>query len=533
DPDNFEEKDFSGYAWLNRWKQGNESNPVDRLLSRGIAYLVWQHYGMEQLLVVPGDLLSLLLSYEDQSVWEKDAPALERETINEVAELVAPAIAVDVTRLLAYVEANEVPRTNSGIIHKSALKNAARSFSGNEDRYATFVYSVSVAAELMQPVEGLYRVTERGREWLRANHHVQLAALYLGWLYSAQWSELFPEPLAVDRLYRPAEAVIELRAAVLDLIRSFPSDTRFKLSSFLKTADFYLPSVPNAIKNLCHEEIVSKELFLSERFLSCLHLLRIVSISVADLKPAPQLEGGSASSEPQPLEWDQISFSVTGMGKLFLTGEGESPLPEREQSFVLQANGEIYLSPYLDTAVLFTVLTISDSSDKANASSLVQVTAQSIRRALDRGTTPEEILTFLKERSRTGVPQNLEYLILDLSARHGHLRIGAGSFYLVADSPHLLKEIASRKDLKGFITRNLTENVVLIKADSEDAALKRLRKAGYLPVAESKPASKSRGSSRQLVGLPDPRSIAMADGASSRKYDSIPWKEFEQEDARR
>ncbi|MGO3885164.1 MAG: helicase-associated domain-containing protein [Mycetocola sp.] len=64
----------------------------------------------------------------------------------------------------------------------------------------------------------------------------------------------------------------------------------------------------------------------------------------------------------------------------------------------------------------------SDVESRAEASSY-RLSAASVERALVAGHTAEEILRFLHEISLTGVPQSLEYLIADQSARFGRILV--------------------------------------------------------------------------------------------------------------
>ena len=54
--------------------------------------------------------------------------------------------------------------------------------------------------------------------------------------------------------------------------------------------------------------------------------------------------------------------------------------------------------------------------------------ADSVRRALDAGTTADECT--LEEASPNGVPQPLSYLVRDVARRHGLVRVGRASSFL-------------------------------------------------------------------------------------------------------
>lgn len=104
------------------------------------------------------------------------------------------------------------------------------------------------------------------------------------------------------------------------------------------------------------------------------------------------------------------------------------------------------LSPRVDSRLR----TLADVEGRALASSY-RISTSSINRAMAAGETAETILAFLSEISLTGIPQPLDYLIDEASARYGLLRVGelraeatavdgrqAARSYLRSDDEHLL-----------------------------------------------------------------------------------------------
>ena len=50
----------------------------------------------------------------------------------------------DIVSFLGHIAAHEAARTNTGLIHKTVLKNAARTLRLPEERYASFLYACAV-----------------------------------------------------------------------------------------------------------------------------------------------------------------------------------------------------------------------------------------------------------------------------------------------------------------------------------------------------------------------------------------------------
>ena len=108
----------------------------------------------------------------------------------------------------------------------------------------------------------------------------------------------------------------------------------------------------------------------------------------------------------------------------------------------------------------------------------------SLRRALDAGRSATDILATLHARSRTPVPQPLEYLVTDAARRHGALRVGVASAYLRCDDTSTVAQILADRRLASLRLTRLADTVVASTA-AVDVVLDRLREAGYSPSAEN------------------------------------------------
>lgn len=88
--------------------------------------------------------------------------------------------------------------------------------------------------------------------------------------------------------------------------------------------------------------------------------------------------------------------------------------------------------------------------DPAQASSY-RFTAESVSRALVEGDTADGILTFLREISLTGVPQPLEYLVGQMTSRHGLVRVrpdADGGTAVTSADVHLLEAMEIDRNLR-------------------------------------------------------------------------------------
>ncbi|PVU83366.1 hypothetical protein DDP54_10570 [Cellulomonas sp. WB94] len=113
----------------------------------------------------------------------------------------------------------------------------------------------------------------------------------------------------------------------------------------------------------------------------------------------------------------------------------------------------------------------------------VRFTPESVRAALDAGTTADELLADLAAHSRGGIPQPLDYLVRDAARRHGRLRAGAASSYVRAEDPALLAGLVEDPRLAALGLVRLAPTVLAAQVSTREL-LAALRERGLAPVAE-------------------------------------------------
>ncbi len=519
--------DFFRYDWQNRWKTGRERNAVDRLLSRGLVFVVSNGFGYNLTIVIPSDLRAALSGgSRDLDFWTTEPPRLKPTTPPE-SIAPHPDIVRDVVALLAFVSSQEAPRTSTGYIHKSSLKAFARTLPANKEEHAAQVYGLCREAELIAPSgeKNVYTVTEAGSRWLEMSHEDQLATLYDAWLTMTVWAESYTEPLQRDNEFRSEEDVCDIRLAVLERIRTAEGDRWYTLDSIVESLMYYRPLL--LTRNVMGYGMVTPADLVLRMVGQSLSTLGCADLGWVSALPA-EGAGGAANAASPERHLVPVSFRLTPTGRHLLGMEGaEAPESHpQEDHFILQANAEIFVPPYLAAHVLYRVLTFTDAAPAGTAGNTVRITKESLRRALDQGQTVDEILTFLRERSRTPVPQNVEYLIRETGGRHGSLRLGTAHLYLRAENETLLQEMLARKELKAHGIRPISENVAILTSGDLDRVLRDLRKAGYLPIADNRSGATVRPAGSGT------RSAPRAPEAKKTKSDKIVfnWEKIARED---
>ncbi len=187
-------------------------------------------------------------------------------------------------------------------------------------------------------------------------------------------------------------------------------------------------------------------------------------------------------------EW----LGITGQGALSPYGAAllnnrdltaiDSDLPATVDHILIQSDNTAIAPGPLEHEVAEELDLIADIESRG-AATVFRFSESSLRRGLDHGRTGEEILAFLKKTSKTPVPQPLEYLIVDITKKHGKLRVGSASSFIRCEDTALITQILRDKKVEALGLRRIAPEVLICTHEADDA-IHILRAAGYLPAAE-------------------------------------------------
>lgn len=181
---------------------------------------------------------------------------------------------------------------------------------------------------------------------------------------------------------------------------------------------------------------------------------------------------------------------LTGYSRTLLAGSRAAAehalgnaMPDPVDHFLVQPDLTIVV-PGPPTPALGAELALAADLESTGGASVYRVTEASVRRALDAGRSGDEISTLLAERSRTPIPQALQYLIADVARRHGVLRAGTAAAYLRCDDQALLSRVLADRGVGALQLRPIAPTVVIATVPV-GRVLEVLRDAGYAPAAET------------------------------------------------
>ncbi|WP_045876817.1 helicase-associated domain-containing protein [Pseudofrankia sp. DC12] len=157
-------------------------------------------------------------------------------------------------------------------------------------------------------------------------------------------------------------------------------------------------------------------------------------------------------------------------------------LPEPVDELLLQADLTAVAPGPLVAEVAAELARLADI-ESTGAATVYRFSEESLRRALDAGSSPADIHGLLTRLSRGGVPQALTYLVDDTARRHGRLRSGPAESYLRCDDPALLSEVVASRRTQTLGLRRIAPTVVISRLPVVEL-LDGLRVAGFAPAAE-------------------------------------------------
>ncbi len=180
---------------------------------------------------------------------------------------------------------------------------------------------------------------------------------------------------------------------------------------------------------------------------------------------------------------------ITPLGRAALFGSADdvaaiasSIFAAPVSTFTVSGDLTVLAPAELDATTSGELSLIADITSKGTAS-VYKITEVSLRRAFDSGRTPEDIMGFLEEHARPGVPQPLRYLVDDVARRYGSVRIGSATSYVRVEDAALLAELVRSKKLTKCKFQLLAPTVA-VSPLSAGKVLSALRDAGFLPVEE-------------------------------------------------
>ena len=180
--------------------------------------------------------------------------------------------------------------------------------------------------------------------------------------------------------------------------------------------------------------------------------------------------------------------AVPAYGRLLVAGDDPSAaldalLPAPVDHVLIQADLTAVAPGPLERQFAHRLGLLADIESRGGAT-VYRFSSDSVRRAFDSGWSAIEVKDFLRDSSRTPVPQALDYLVEDVSRRFGTLRVGVAESFLRSDDETALTELLHHRDAATLRLRRIAPTVVVSDVPLQ-VLLPRLRELGAAPVVEA------------------------------------------------
>jgi Helicase conserved C-terminal domain len=176
-----------------------------------------------------------------------------------------------------------------------------------------------------------------------------------------------------------------------------------------------------------------------------------------------------------------VALRLTRTGARLFEAPIDAPLSEPGiGSLVVTPDFEVVLFPSGDDDELVHDLDRFCVRDRQDAVQRFRISELSVRRALTSGMYLARLLQTLESHSRTPLPQNVRYSIVEWAHRAGLLTLDGG-WVLKSENPDLLKRFQQDPGARAYIKEVLDERRVALKARSTPRRMQALlRDLGYL-----------------------------------------------------
>lgn len=155
------------------------------------------------------------------------------------------------------------------------------------------------------------------------------------------------------------------------------------------------------------------------------------------------------------------AFRLTEWGRALLRGEEASaPLLPRERHFYVESTGDVVAAANTDLDVLWRLSAVAELK-RVDQTLRFTLTKERLQAALDEGTPPSEILSFLEERSRGGLPQNVRFFVEETMEQHGWARIVRAAL-LECASAERAEALLAHPLVRACLIRRLDERTLMV-----------------------------------------------------------------------
>lgn len=412
----------------------------------------------------------------------------------------------DMAVFAATMDMFQPKKLTTGGINKADLKKMATIFPlSKQARYSTFLSTYLINSDSFVDIQGAWRASEKLPAQLSSPEQTFLF-LFQWWLKTTTWNEFFIDGVAPagDRPPQLWTNVVELRQVILSALHQVQKDRWVSYSNFWETVVPLLDSrLPKGSGGGGYGGILSVKDAVGVIIRESLFFLGVTVIAntnpdddaAAKSRSVVKAKGKEPVNEPPA----DFQFKLSPMGRklagsdaINLTFNIESEdnpvvgsFQQGAQWIIVQPNLEIVAPRDLGLDSVFQLARLCKVKN-IDVMTTLELSRESLRPVLDRGADTESILQFLTGLSRMEMPPGIAQLIEDCSNKHGEIRLGSSSGYIIAENNTVLESIWRHPKLTPFIKERYGDNVLLLASETDlNKVAKELRSHGHSPQMET------------------------------------------------
>ncbi|MBN1902470.1 helicase-associated domain-containing protein [Candidatus Sumerlaeota bacterium] len=444
------------------------------------------------------------------------------DTVSLVGEDAAPNIILDNSNMLmrdlvifaSYINRNIVKTLSNGGIGKNDLKKILPFLSANKNmKYISFLALFCIVKKFILGVSGVWKVTNNFVKWLSDSQQAY-RDLYQFWLETNEWNEEYVEGDTIHAEMFPTNLIniSELRKLVIRNLASIPYRRWIRFSAFMEGV---LPqieiNIPNRGSQLVMEKYNRSNYLIVESIIAeTMYWMGLVALGLQSQKDKERL-GSRIIDIPQfhhkklkrkRQKGLEIEFycKPTELGRHILENENPfepqnffqkkqkdiiQPLNYEVQHFIVQPNLDVITPPDLNLQTFYHLNEFANIKN-IDVMSTLTITRDSLREGMDKGLRGEDVLAFLNEACRPGLPETVKHLITECSEKHGEVYMGFAGGYIRVDDPILLEDLRSHKKIQVSIKDIIDKKVILLNPNVDVKKLaKDLQRLGFMPQLDS------------------------------------------------
>jgi hypothetical protein len=371
--------------------------------------------------------------------------------IDKAAALAAIGFVDGVARLLEHCAANPLAQLQNGGVGLRVLKQAAKALQTDQHEVRLWLETAAAAELLSIDGAGCVVASNLADDWQRATPAQRYVQLVRAW-----WKQ--PSAAMFSKVADKPDPALLPRPSTFD--REFRAELLAELSRWETGAALGSP-------NLIGERLAWKRPML---YCCADCLADPIQVNWAEAEAVGAIACGALSTLGRCVDDDEALLPAAAQ-----------LLPKAQETALLQADLTAVVAGTPSGQLAATLNLMADPEGRDTASTW-RFSPESVRRAMDRGHTAEDVLGKLTAIAHADLPQPLEYLIKDVGRRFGQLQVRNVRCCVLGEEA-LLLELRANRSLRELSLHALAPTVLASSKPAKET-LAALRKAGYAPVQQ-------------------------------------------------